>query len=149
MAGVRMVRDVKPSVRMLRRRSTVIRMQVEVLGRGLPCDAVIRHARLGSGSPSPSLFKREAQDLRPLSSPRILVWAASVGRVIVRTRFLRGAIDTISTSGTGTVASGFPTSADMPIAFVLRQRKNGAIRRDVLPWKTSGINARALGAFDG
>jgi len=121
--------EAKSIVRVLRRRSMGVRMQAEVLDRGLPCDAVICRTRLGGGSTPSSWFGREAQNLPSLSGSRIFVRATSVGSLVVRTRFPRGAIDTVSASRAGTVASSFSTSADKPIVFILRQNNNGAIRQ--------------------
>lgn len=104
-------------------------MRGEVLDRILPCDAVICRPRIGGGSTPSSWLRREAQNFRSLSGSRVFVWPASVGSLIVRTRFARSAIDTVSASRAGTVASSFSASADKPIEFILRQNKNGAIRQ--------------------
>lgn len=147
--GIRMSRGVKYIGRMLGRRSALVGIGGEVLGHGLLYKDVVRPSRHG---PTPSSwFRRETQDLCSLPGPRIFVWATSVGGLVIRTGFTRGAIDTVSTGGTGTVTSSFSTSADNPIGFVLRQKNNVAIwqREYILPRKTGGVNACALSAFDG
>jgi len=147
---MRMSREVKHIFAgILWRRSTNIRMRREVLNRGHLCDVVTCRVQLGGPTP-PSWFRREAQDLRSLSGPRIFVRSASVWCLVIRTRFLRGAIGTVLASRTGTVTSSFSTSADKPIEFIPRQTNNGVIREgNLLPWKTGSVNTRALGAFNG
>jgi len=116
---------------------------------GLPCSAVTCCARVGGGSTPSSRFRREAKELRSLSSPRIFVRATSVGCFVVRTWVSRCAIGAVSTRRAGAVASSFSTPADKPIVFILRQNNNSAIRRrGSLPRKTGGIYTRTLSAFD-
>lgn len=126
---IRATGGVKYVVWLLRRRSTGVRMRGKVLDRMLPCDAVNCRPRIGGSSTPSAWLRREAQNFRSLSGSRVFVWPASVGGLVIRARFARSAIDTISASRAGTVASSFSASADKTIEVILRQNKNGAARQ--------------------
>ena len=144
-----MGRKVEYAVRVLGRRATGIQVGGDVLGRGLPCNAVGRQARAGGSSAPPSGFRRKAQDLCSLSGPRILVGAAPVWRLVIRTRFPGGTIYTVLTSRAATITSSFSAPADKPIVVSYVRKIIVWFGRDILPWTTGGVNACTLSSFDG